>query len=89
MSYGQASGSIESMPLAALSSRSITLSRPAIFHFVGERATLLEMAQRTFDAWRRGVLRIAPPNRFALAAAAEAHRALEARATTGPIVLIP
>ena len=89
VSYGQASGSIESMPLATLSSKSITLSRPAIMHFVQERATLIDMAGRVFDAYRRGILRIHGPQRFALAAAAEAHRALEARATAGPLVLVP
>jgi NADPH:quinone reductase-like Zn-dependent oxidoreductase len=89
VSYGQASGSIESMALAALSSKSITLSRPAITHFVQDRATLIEMAGRVFDAYRRGILRIQAPNRFALGAAAEAHRALESRATIGPIVLLP
>jgi NADPH:quinone reductase-like Zn-dependent oxidoreductase len=89
VSYGQASGSIESMPLATLSSKSITLSRPAIMHFVQDRATLIEMAARVFDAYRRGILRIHAPNRFALGAAAEAHRALESRGTVGPIILLP
>jgi NADPH2:quinone reductase len=89
VSYGQASGSIEAMPLAQLSSKSITLSRPAITHFVNDRPTLLEMSARTFDAWRRGILRIHAPRRFALAAAAEAHRALESRGTVGPLVLLP
>jgi NADPH:quinone reductase-like Zn-dependent oxidoreductase len=89
VSYGQASGSIESLPLAALSSKSITLSRPAITHFVQERATLIEMAGRVFEAYRRGILRLHSPNRFALADAAAAHRALESRATVGPLVLLP
>jgi NADPH:quinone reductase len=89
VSYGQASGSIESMPLAKLSAKSITLSRPAITHFVQDRATLLEMSARTFEAWRRGILRIHAPRRFVLAAAAEAHRALESRGTVGPLVLLP
>ncbi|MDQ3025319.1 MAG: quinone oxidoreductase [Pseudomonadota bacterium] len=89
VSYGQASGALESIPLATLSSKSITLSRPAITHFVQERALLVEMAARVFDAHRTGILRIHSPNRFALAAAAQAHRALESRATVGPIVLLP
>jgi len=42
-----------------------------------------------FEAHRRGILRIHSPNRFALGAAAEAHRALESRAIVGPIVLLP
>jgi NADPH2:quinone reductase len=89
VSYGQASGAIEAIPLAQLSSKSITLSRPAIVHFVNDRATLLEMAGRVFEAWRHGVLRVPAPTRFALAAAADAHRALESRATVGPLVLLP
>ncbi len=89
VSYGQASGSIESVPLATLSSKSITLSRPAIMHFVQDRAILLEMARSVFEAHRRGILRIHPPLRLPLGAAAEAHRALESRATAGPIILRP
>ncbi len=89
VSYGQASGSIESMPLATLSSKSITLSRPAITHFVQDRAILLDMARSVFEAHRRGILRIHPPLRLPLGAAAEAHRALESRATAGPIILRP
>jgi NADPH2:quinone reductase len=58
-------------------------------HFVQERATLVEMAGRVFEANGRGILRGHGPHRFALGAAAEAHRALESRATTGPIVLLP
>ena len=42
-----------------------------------------------FDAWRLGILRIHAPRRFALGAAAEAHRALESRGTVGPLVLLP
>ena len=80
---------MESMSLAALSSKSVTLSRPAIMHFVQERATLVAMAARVFDAYRRGILRIHSPNRYALAAAAEAHRALESRKTVGATVLVP
>ena len=89
VSYGQASGAIDAIPLAQLSSKSITLSRPAIMHFVNDRATLLDMSGRVFDAWRRGILRVPAPTRFALAAAADAHRALESRATAGPLVLLP
>ena len=89
VSYGQASGALDAIPLSTLSSKSITLSRPAITHFVQERALLVEMAARVFDAHRRGILRVHAPNRFALGAAAEAHRALESRATVGPIVLFP
>ncbi len=89
VSYGQASGSIESVGLATLSSKSITLSRPAIMHFVQDRALLVEMARNVFEAHRRGILRIHPPLRLPLGAAAEAHRALESRSTAGPIILRP
>jgi NADPH:quinone reductase-like Zn-dependent oxidoreductase len=89
ISYGQASGPLGAVDPALLEARSLTLSRPVVFHYIAERARLLEIASRVFEAWRRGWLRTGPINRFALASAAEAHRALESRQTIGPIVLVP
>jgi NADPH:quinone reductase-like Zn-dependent oxidoreductase len=88
-SFGQASGAHEPVQLAALSSKSVTLSRPVLFHHTAARATLADIAGRTFEAVRNGTLRIDIRHRYPLAAAAEAHRDLEARRTTGPIVLLP
>jgi NADPH:quinone reductase-like Zn-dependent oxidoreductase len=88
-SFGQASGAHEPVQLAALSSKSVTLSRPVLFHHTAARATLADIAGRTFEALRNGTLRIDIRHRYPLAAAAEAHRDLEARRTTGPIVLLP
>ena len=84
--YGQASGPHDALP--DLGSKSGTLSRPVLFHYTADRAVLNEMAQRTFAALRAGKLRIEVRHRYPLAAAAEAHRDLEARRTTGSIVLL-
>jgi NADPH:quinone reductase len=89
ISYGQASGPLGPVDPAVLEARSLTLSRPVVFHYTSERARLLEIAGRVFDAWRRGWIRTGSINRFALASAADAHRALESRQTIGPIVLLP
>lgn len=58
-------------------------------HYTEERAALEEIARNTFAALRNGTLRVAVRHRYPLAAAAEAHRDLEARRTVGPIVLLP
>jgi NADPH2:quinone reductase len=89
VSYGQASGAHDALPMDALSAKSATLSRPVLFQYTATREALKEISDRTFDAWRRGILRLDIRHRYPLAAAAEAHRALEARATTGPILLLP
>lgn len=88
ISYGQASGALERVPTEALSAKSATLTRPVVFHFTAERARLVEMAGRLFAAVADGTIKVAIGERYPLAAAAEAHRALEARATTGQIVLL-
>jgi NADPH:quinone reductase-like Zn-dependent oxidoreductase len=89
VSYGQASGAHDPMQTADLSAKSITLSRPVLFHYTAQRPALEEIARNTFEALRNGTLRVEIRHRFALAAAAEAHRELEARRTTGPILLLP
>jgi NADPH:quinone reductase-like Zn-dependent oxidoreductase len=87
VSYGQASGPHDGFP--DLTGKSGTLSRPVLFHYTAERALLNEIAGNVFRALREGTLRTEIRHRYPLAAAAEAHRALEARQTTGPILLLP
>jgi NADPH:quinone reductase-like Zn-dependent oxidoreductase len=89
VSYGQASGPLPAIAPETLTEKSVTLSRPVLFHYTAERDTLQAIAQQTFDALRAGVIRVEVRHRYALAAAAEAHRDLEARRTTGPLVLLP
>ena len=85
--FGQASGPHDGLP--DLGSKSGTLSRPVLFHLTADRTVLNDMAQRTFAALRAGTIRVEIRHRYPLAAAADAHRDLEARRTTGAIVLIP
>lgn len=89
ISYGQASGALLDVPVDRLSALSATLSRPVLFHYTAERRTLEAMAARVFDMVVRGHLRVHVNHRYPLAAAAQAHRDLEARQTTGSIVLLP
>ena len=87
VSYGQASGAHDAFP--DLTAKSGTLSRPVLFHYTAERAMLNEVAGNLFRALREGVLRAEARHRYPLAAAADAHRDLEARRTTGQIILLP
>jgi NADPH:quinone reductase len=85
VSYGQASGAHDSFP--DLTAKSGTLSRPVLFHYTAEH--LQEMAGNVFSALRDGTIRVDVRHRYPLAAAADAHRDLEARRTSGQIVLLP
>ena len=89
VSYGQASGPLEPLAPERLSEKSVTLSRPVLFHYTARREVLSAMTERTFDALRRGIIRVDVRHRYPLAAAADAHRDLEGRRTTGQIVLVP
>ena len=88
VSFGQASGAQSAVPLERLSEKSITLSRPVLFHYTRERATLNEIARNTFEAYASGTIKVEIEHRYPLANAAQAHRDLEGRQTTGPIVLL-
>jgi NADPH2:quinone reductase len=71
----------------SLSAKSGTFSQPVLFHYTEEH--LQEMAGRVFSAVRDGILRPDVRHRYPLGAAADAHRDLEARRTSGQIVLLP
>ena len=89
VSNGTSSGSvvIDTMTLAAKGS--LWLTRPAMMHYIMPRAHMLEMATEVFDMVLGGKIHSAPSQTFPLAAAADAHRALESRQTVGATVLLP
>lgn len=89
VSNGTSSGSVavDSQLLAAKGS--IWMTRPAMVHYIHPRAHMLDMARELFDHVLAGRIVSEPQQSFALADAAQAHRALESRRTTGSTVLIP
>jgi NADPH2:quinone reductase len=89
VSNGTSSGPvvIDTMQLAVKGSLFVT--RPAMVHYAAPRAKMLEMADEVFSMALSGKIRSTPSRSYALAEAAEAHRALESRRTVGATVLVP
>lgn len=89
-SYGNASGPPPDInPLTLSQKGSLFLTRPTLFSYTATVEQLDETAAELFDVIEQGAVKIAPPTRYALADAAQAHRDLEARKTTGSLVLTP
>ena len=65
------------------------MTRPSLAHFVATREELEMRAGAVLGAVARGALHVRIGARFPLAEAADAHRALEGRATTGKLLLVP
>jgi NADPH2:quinone reductase len=90
VSFGNASGPPPDInPLLLSQKGSLFLTRPTLFNYVATVEQLDETAADLFDVIAKGAVRIAAPARYALADAAQAHRDLEARKTTGSLVLVP
>lgn len=90
VSYGNASGAVPPFsPLLLSQKGSLFLTRPTLFHYTATTEQLDETAADLFAVLESGAVKITPPQRYALADAAQAHRDLEARKTTGSLVLAP
>lgn len=90
VSYGNASGAVPPFSLSELASRgSLYVQRPSLFHYTAQRADLEAMAAELFGVVAGGTVKIDIGHRYALADAAQAHRDLEARRTTGSSILVP
>ena len=90
VSFGAASGPIAAFDMGLLGRKgSLFATRPTLFTFVAERDRLLAMTEDMLAAIRSGALRPDVTHRFALQDAADAHRALEARETSGSTILVP
>jgi NADPH2:quinone reductase len=90
VTFGNASGPVSGVDLGILATKgSLYLTRPTLVHYIATRQELLETAGDLFDAVKRGMVTIQVNQTFPLRDAAEAHRALEGRKTTGSTVLLP
>jgi NADPH2:quinone reductase len=90
VSFGNASGPVPPFDGGLLAQKgSLFFTRPTLAHYVTSAAELDVGAGELFDLVRHGEIRIQPPRAFPLAQAADAHRALESRQTTGSLVLVP
>jgi NADPH2:quinone reductase len=90
VSFGQASGPIAPLDVGLLGAKgSLYLTRPSLFAYIAKREELVAAAAAVFEAVQQGALKIEINQRFPLRDGAAAHRALEARTTTGATVLIP
>lgn len=90
VSYGQASGVVPPFSVNILSAKgSLFLTRPSLAHYAAKREELETMARDLFGVLQSGVVRCEVKQRFKLAEAADAQRALADRRTTGSTVLLP
>ncbi|WP_083354647.1 SRPBCC family protein [Mesorhizobium sp. LCM 4577] len=89
VSFGQASGPVGSWDIDRLASKSITVSRPNYAHYTDTPEKLAPHVDRFFTAFRQRAVRVGQPAAYGLANAADAHRDLEARRTSGALVLVP
>jgi len=90
VSYGNASGPVTGIDVGLLAAKgSLYLTRPTLATYAAKREDLMAGAEDLFGVVTSGAVRIAVNQTFPLSDAAAAHRALEARQTTGSTVLIP
>jgi NADPH:quinone reductase len=90
VTFGNASGPIAAFDAGILAAKgSLYMTRPSLMNYVASRADLVETANDLFDVVRKGVVKIAVNHTYPLKDAAQAHRDLEARKTTGSIILVP
>jgi NADPH2:quinone reductase len=90
VSFGNASGSVPPFNLLLLAQKgSLYATRPTLVNFATDRASLGAMASELFGMVQSGRIKVEIPQTFPLAQAADAHRALQGRQTTGSTLLLP
>lgn len=89
ISYGQASGPVKDFEIGDLAEKSLTVTRPRVFHYTDDDKRRERMADVVFRALDEGWLSVKPPREFALKDAPESHRAIETGGARTPILLVP
>jgi len=90
VTFGQSSGSVQPFDISLLAAKgSLFLTRPSLMQYTARREDLLAHAQDLFEVVMSGAVKINITQEYALKDAAQAHRDLEARKTTGSVILLP
>ena len=90
VSFGNASGPVGPTDLGILAQKgSLYVTRPTLMSYVGKRDELVAAAKDLFEMVTSGKVKVQPRQSYALKDAAQAHRDLEGRKTTGSTVLVP
>ncbi len=90
VSYGSASGAVPPFEPAILSQKgSLFLTRPTLMTYTAKREDLFRSAAELFSVVKKGAVKITINQTYPLKEAAQAHRDLESRKTTGSTVLLP
>jgi NADPH2:quinone reductase len=90
VSFGNASGAVTQFNTGLLAAKgSLFLTRPTLFNYTATPADLAKAAQDLFAVVKKKVVKISINQTYPLKDAAQAHRDLEARKTTGSTVLLP
>lgn len=90
VSYGNASGPVPPLaPLELTKRGSLYLTRPTLFHYIAKASELARGARELFEVVGGGKVTVHIGQTYALADAAQAHRDLETRRTTGSTLLLP
>ena len=90
VTFGQSSGPADPLNLGILGAKgSLFVTRPTLFTYIAKKEALVQTANELFDVVAKGIVRIEISAEYALKDAAQAHRDLEARKTTGSVILVP
>ncbi len=90
VSFGNASGPVPPLDLIVLSQKgSLFVTRPTLMNYTAKREDLVALGSELFDVVASGLVKIEVNQTYALKDAAQAHRDLEARKTTGSTILLP
>jgi len=89
VSFGNASGPVPPIDFAKVLKGSLFLTRPSLMQYTAKREDLVAAAKDLFDIVLSGKVKIEVNQRYPLREAAQAHRDLEARKTTGSTILLP
>ena len=90
VTFGNASGPVAPVNLGILASKgSLYVTRPTLATYIAARADLVERSNALFEVVKSGKVKIETTAKYKLADAAQAHRDLESRKTTGSVILVP
>ena len=89
INFGQSSGPVKPVLMTTLAEKSLSISRPILFHYFGNRKNYEKMASSVFKAFEDKIINVANFLPFDLKDASSAHNTLESRKGGGSIYLIP